>query len=170
VERILTNPRDAIAILNLSGVYDRDAVRVRRGVGLRQNRQVVVIQDEFKAKQPAQVWWSMHTLASAELLQNGRVAVLKQGGKKLWVEIQAPSDASFQVMDASYLPGQSFPLSLNSKNIIGDFAVQKLAVHLRNVTEQTLIISMKLMNEHEGKLQMPGTAPLDLWAGSLAAP
>jgi hypothetical protein len=170
VERILTSPDDAIAILNLSGVYDRDARLVRRGVGLRQDRQVVVIQDEFQTKIPSMVWWSMHTLASAELLQNGRVAVLKQGGKKLWVEIQAPSNAVFARMDSTYLPGQSFPLSLNSPNVVEGFAIQKLTIALHDVTEQTLIVSMKLINDNEASPGLPGTMPLDLWSRSIASP
>jgi hypothetical protein len=169
VERILTHRDDAIAILNLTGVYDRDAWRVRRGIGLRDKRQTIVIQDEFLTKKPSQVWWSMHTLADVELLQNGRVARLSMGGQTLWVEIQAPFDARFSVMNAQYLPGQSFPMSRNSPNIIEDYPVQKLVIFLPNVTQQSLIVSMKIPEPGKRPL-LPHATSLDAWEASVKAP
>jgi hypothetical protein len=166
-ERILTRHDDAMAILNLTGVYERDAWRVRRGVGLRNKRQTVVIQDELQAKKPSQVWWSMHTLATVELLQNGRVAILTMGDKRLWMEIQAPFHASFSVMDASYLPGQSFPLSRNSPNIIAGHPVQKIVIFLPKVTELTLNVSMKILDPGEERPLLPEVRPLDIWAMSM---
>lgn len=163
IDRILTHDSDAMVTLNLSDIYKRDASSVRRGVALRQDRQAVVIQDEIKANAPSQVYWFMHTMGSLELKQNGRVAVIKQADKTLWVEIQAPSAAQFTIMPASYLPSESFPLSSNSPNNFFGTPIQKLSILLNAVTEQTLTVAMKLVKDGETPT-LPGTRPLDAWS------
>jgi hypothetical protein len=170
VERILSRDTDAIAIMNLSGVYDRDAQRVRRGLGLRDKRQIVTIQDEIKMKAPGSIWWSMHTTASVELQQNGRVAILRQGGRNLWMEIQSPASASFAWRDANYLPGLSFPLSQNSPNSFQGVPVKKLTISLPKISETTLSVSMKLMPDTRVIPQLPAPTRLDDWIQAFPAP
>lgn len=170
VERILTQPGDAMALLNLSQVYERDAQKVYRGVALRENRLIVVIQDEIKMKAPSTVWWSMHTMASAELLQNGRVAILKQGDKRLWMEIQAPAQASFTIQYATYLPGLSFPLSKNSPNVFQGETARKLTIQLKQVTEQRITVSMKLVDINQDSPALPDSIPLADWPKAFAQP
>jgi hypothetical protein len=170
VERILTQPSDAMTILNLSAVYDRDAQRVRRGAGLRQQRRVVVIQDEIKMKAPSSVWWSMHTSAQVELQQNGRVAILRQGNKNLWVEIQSPAEAAFAVEAADYLQDLSFPLSRNSPNTFQNAVVRKLTIHRQNVSELTLTVIMQLMTDIRNPPSVPAPVRLDDWAKAFVSP
>jgi hypothetical protein len=169
-ERILTQPEDAMALVNLSAVYDRDASTVRRGVGLRQKRQTVLIQDEIKLKTPGRVWWSMHTTAAVELRENGRVAILKKGGHNLWLEVQSPARAGFMLRDASYLPGLSFPLSKNSPNTFQGEPVKKLTITLENVTAVTLAVGMKIVQDLRSVPEFPVFAPLDDWARLMTAP
>jgi hypothetical protein len=163
VERILSQTSDAIAILNLSEVYERDAESVRRGLGLRDKRQIVTIQDEIRMKAPGSIWWSMHTSAAVELQRNGRVALLKQGGKNLWMEIQSPAAAVFTLRDASYLPGLNFPLSQNSSNSFQGVPVKKLSIQLQNMGETTLTVSMKLMADTRSSPLLPAPGRLDDW-------
>ncbi|HET9239112.1 MAG TPA: hypothetical protein VFO10_17770 [Oligoflexus sp.] len=170
IERILTQPGDAMAIINLSGVYDRDASSVRRGLGLRQKRQTVLVQDEIKMKTPGRVWWSMHTTAAVELQQDGRVAILKKGGQNLWLEIQSPARAGFVLRDASYLPGLSFPLSKNSPNTFQGDPVKKLTITLDNVSAATLSVGMKLVTDTRSAPGFPAFAPLDDWAERMTVP
>jgi hypothetical protein len=169
-ERILTQPDEAMAILNLSPVYDRDAISVRRGVGLRQKRQAVVIQDEIKLRTPGTVWWSMHTSAAVELQENGRVAILRKGGQSLRLDIQSPARAAFVLRDASYLPGLSFTLSKNSPNTFQGDIVKKLTVALEHVSSTTLAVGMKLVTDTRTVPAVPAHAPLDEWARIMAAP
>ena len=62
--------------------------------------------------------------------------MLKLNGKQLVVTIISPSNASFQILDASYLPGQIFPFTKNSVNK----GFKKLAI--------------KLEGEMKGKIQV----------------
>lgn len=166
-ERILTQAGEAMAIVNLSRVYDRDASSVRRGVGLRQKRQTVLIQDEIKMKTPGRVWWSMHTTAAVELRENGRVAILKKGAETLWLEIQSPARAGFVLRDASYLPGLAFPLSKNSPNTFQGEPVKKLTITLEQVNAVTLTVGMKLVPDTRSAPGFPPLAPLDDWARTM---
>jgi hypothetical protein len=169
-ERILTQPADAMAIVNLSAVYDRDASSVRRGVGLRQKRQTILIQDEIKMRTPGRIWWSMHTTAAVELRENGRLAILKRGGQSLWLEIQSPARASFVLREASYLPGLSFPLSKNSPNTFQGEPVKKLTIALENVSAETLTVGMKLVTNIRSAPVFPAVTPLADWARLMTAP
>jgi hypothetical protein len=170
VERILSQATDAMAILNLSAVYDRDAHIVRRGIGLRQQRQVVVIQDEIKMKAPGTVWWSMHTSAAVELQQNGRIAVLRSGGKSLWMEIQSPASAAFTIRDAEHIPGLSFPGSKDTANTFQGEVVKKLTITLQKVSEANITVGMKLIQDMRDIPMLPAPARLDDWAKAFPMP
>ncbi len=166
VERIQSNQKDALGILDLTQVYNRDAQRVKRGIGLRNDRSVVVIQDEIKAKTFANTYWFMHTSATIEMKQAGRVALLKQGKQTLWVEIQTPSTAKFTVMEAKSLPGLNFPKSQNGVNEPDKMPLKKLVIQLNQLTEQTLTVAMTMLKlgNLEPDTPLPGPISLDNWS------
>jgi hypothetical protein len=78
----------------------------------------------------------MHTKADITIRPESNCALLQQNGKKMLVTIKSPSNAVFQVLDASYLPGESFPLTRNSTNL----GFKKLAIQLKNVTSENIEI------------------------------
>ncbi len=49
---------------------------MHRGIALRDENHVIV-QDEIATKKPCPVWWFMHTQATIEVREGGRVACLK---------------------------------------------------------------------------------------------
>lgn len=94
------------AIADLTAGYaGSGAVRVNRGVWLRDNRTRVLIQDEVELSRTAEVAWTMHTPAAVELLTDDR-AVLSQGGVTLEARLLAPAGAAFTVEDVEIPPPQ----------------------------------------------------------------
>jgi len=96
----------------------------------------------------------------------GRVALLKQGNKTLWVEIQAPSTAKFTIMEAKSLLGLSFPLSQNGSNERDKIPLNKLVIQLNQVTEQTLTVAMTILKPGniEPDTPLPDPISLDNWS------
>jgi hypothetical protein len=84
------------------------------------------VQDDFVANATASVWWSMHTKAAISIRAGGKSALLQINNKQMIVTIKSPANAVFQVLDAAYLPGQSFPLTKNSDNV----GFKKLAIKI----------------------------------------
>ncbi|MBD2723110.1 hypothetical protein [Hymenobacter armeniacus] len=116
-------------VVDLSSPYKRDVTSYHRGILLDRTRRTITVQDELKARQGADIWWSMHTKAAIEVTENGRGAILRLGDKKMGARIVSPGPASFQVLAATYLPGEAFPLTKNSPNA----GFRKLAIELKGV-------------------------------------
>jgi hypothetical protein len=122
--RVSFTPDRAFAIADLTSAYAGRATSVRRGVAL-VHRKDVVIHDEVRATKPTSVWWFMHTRAHIELGRDGRSAVLKQNGKRIFVTITVPSSARVSVVDARPLAGMPDPAGQNL-----NAAYHKLAINV----------------------------------------
>ena len=116
---------------DLSSCYSRDVLLYQRSIGMHTSNGLITVQDTVMCKQASTIWWSMHTGANIELGDNGKTAVLKHGNKQMKVYLRSPVNASFVVLSASYLPGQSFPLTKNSPNN----GFKKLAIKISNAKE-----------------------------------
>lgn len=93
-------PQKAFAVVDLTAVYPGQAQKILRGVAML-NRSSVLIQDDLQklaAKTP--LTWRMMTAAQIELSSDGRIATLTQDGKKLQVNLLAPSNARFAIESA----------------------------------------------------------------------
>jgi hypothetical protein len=126
----------AFAIADLTPAYADRATSVRRGIAL-VRRKDVVVHDEVRATKPTSVRWFMHTRAQIELGSDGRSAVLKQNGKRMFVTITAPSSAQVSVVDARPLPGSPDPTGQNL-----NAGYQKLAIDVPSAT--TVEIDVRL--------------------------
>ena len=115
--------------IDLSNCYTRDVSSYTRKILLNKSTTAMTVKDEFVSKDTSIVWWGMHTKADITIRPESNSALLQQNGKKMLVTIKSPSNAVFQVLDASYLPGESFPLTRNSINL----GFKKLAIHLPKV-------------------------------------
>jgi hypothetical protein len=114
--------------------YSRDVKSYFRGVKLDRKNRIISIQDEFHTKSPSTAWWSMHTKADISISDNGRSAVLTQNGKKAKLQIVGEKDARFQVLPATYLPGEDFPYTKNSENK----GFRKLCIKMENVKSEKI--------------------------------
>lgn len=123
--------------LDLANCYSRDVSSYSRKIQLNKVTSIITVEDNFVSKSNATVWWSMHTKAKIELVSEGKTALLKLNGKQMVVTIKSPSNASFQILDASYLPGETFPFTKNSLNN----GFYKLAIKLKGeMTEKIEVI------------------------------
>ncbi len=131
-----STPNEGYFVLNMQECYQRDVKNYMRGVKLDRGNRYITIQDEFEAKSPSTVWWNMHTKAEIEISKDGRSATLVLKGKKAKLQIIGAKNAKFQVLPATYLPGEEFPLTKNSDN--KDF--KKVCIKMENVKSEKLRI------------------------------
>ena len=131
-----STPQQAEAVVDLSQAYATDAKRVLRTFTL-PDRKRLVVTDELSARQPAELWWFLHTEADVALSDQGRTATLSRNGKTFTVRLQEPADAAFEVMDC-----QPLPSSPNPQPQADNRGRRKLALHLRNVGDTRIQVSL----------------------------
>ncbi len=125
---------------DLSECYARDVSVYQRHLSLDRGKRTISIRDQFTAVRPSTVWWSMHTKARAELISGGRAVRLTQGNRTARLDLVGAGSATFQILPATYLPGQSFPKTKNSENI----GFRKIAVRLQNITTADFTVTFRL--------------------------
>lgn len=97
-----TAPGAAFAACDLTEAYACfGAEKIRRGFLVFDHRSKCLVQDEITCREPATIWWRMHTRIQDIKFENNR-AVLKQDGHTLTVTMQTPG-ASFFLMPAEPL-------------------------------------------------------------------
>ena len=141
IENYVSKDKGGFAIADLTNAYD-DAISVRRGVMLDENRTKVTIRDEVTLNEDGTAWWFMHTKANIEILKDGSAARLTLNDKYLWIELDSDKDAHFTVMDASPLSVSPNPSGQNKNE-----GIRKLAIELNHVEDYTLTIQMIPMLE-----------------------
>jgi len=94
--------------------------------------------DELQARQPADIWWFLHTEAKVKLKDDGRTAVLSQHEKTFTVRLQEPVGAAFQVMDCRPLPSSPDPEPQADNR-----GRRKLALHLAGVQATRIQVSLE---------------------------
>jgi len=98
------------AIVDLSNAYLENASgKIRRGIALINNRQDILIQDEYNLDQPRFIQWGMTTQATITLQTDGS-AILTQNNKKFYAKILSPSGWKFGIASAQ----QSSPQKTNA--------------------------------------------------------
>lgn len=164
ITRYKSDPSFSFAIADLTPAYSSPAnptvQQMLRGIGLSQNH--FIVQDEITPAGAIDLWWFMHTGATASVGSDDRTATLSQGGysfKRLWCTVMSPSEATFAVMDAKPLPSSPKPSGQAS-----NAGVQKLAVHLRLTVPTTISVLMyPLQSDQEQPEQLPPITPLSQW-------
>lgn len=145
--RFESKPDAAFAIADLTPAYAADVQRAERGLRLI-GRKSVLVQDEVMTKQPAEVWWFLHTAAKIQLGRDGRTAELQRGTKRLRAILLSPAKASFEVMAAEPLP--TSPVALQQAKNKG---TSKLAVHLTDVTDLRLAVLLEPVTDGPASTQ-----------------
>lgn len=129
--------------LDLTSCYSRDVTSYTRKIQLNKQTSLITLFDSVKAKRPSTVWWSMHTMATICIQDNGKAALLRIGDKQMRAVIKSPADVVFEVSDAVYLPGASFPKTMNTPNT----GFRKLLIKARNFTEGTIQVEFRPLNK-----------------------
>lgn len=105
-ERKAADP--AWAVVDLTEAYEPHAQRAVRTFTLADRKRLIVT-DQLEARQPADLWWFLHTEAKVDLNDGGRTAVLSQRGKTFTVRLEEPPGTAFQVMECRPLPSSPRP-------------------------------------------------------------
>lgn len=156
-----SKPRGAFTVLDMTGVYRKDAASMKRGMMLTGDRTQLIVQDEMKLKAPSELYWFMHTKADIDIVEDGRAAILRQGDKRLYAKlIEAPAGAAFSVMDAEPLP-----TSPNPDGQTPNFGVRKLTIHMTDVSEANVAVWLvPLYDTDPIPSAVPAFVPLDAWS------
>lgn len=154
--KYVTGVDGAYAVLDMSSASP-DTSKHIRGVKLYDNRSKVVLQDEIEFKKSSELYWFGHTLAEIELSEDGKRAILTNGGKKLQAEIISPVGATFTTMPASRL--ESSPDVKNGDNS----SYQKLTIHMENVLKTRIMIAFLPLEGKEFEDELPKNTPIEKW-------
>jgi hypothetical protein len=122
-----STPRQAVAVVDLGQAYQSHADRALRTFAL-EDRKRLVLTDELEAREPAELWWFLHTKADVELMDGGRTARLSSNGKTFHVKLREPADAAFSVMKCQPLPSSPNPAPQASNK-----GRSKIAIHLKGI-------------------------------------
>jgi hypothetical protein len=118
-----------------------------------------LVQDEIEANPSVDVWWFMHTPAAAKIEEDGRGAILQQGGAQIRVELLSPAEGRFQIMNAEPLASSPQPAN-QAKNQ----SFKKLAIHLGAFTFGPIAVSLTpLAEEKPATVAATGLTPLSEW-------
>jgi hypothetical protein len=144
------------AILDLTEAYHPHVQQLHRGFALL-DRRAVLVRDELVASEaPNELWWSMVTRAEIQLLDEGRVAELRQNEQMLRAEILQPAEGSFSVRPAIPLPQSPHPDGQAENS-----GVQLLTIELNVQKQQAL--SVLLCPGPEPKVDRSRDVPLADW-------
>jgi len=156
IVKFASRPDRSLAVADLSAAYARQAREVRRGLALLDGRQVLV-QDEVRAAQPAEVWWFLHTPADITVADDGRRATLSLRDRRLQAEVLTPAEARWTVLDARPLPTSPQPEKQHPNP-----GIRKLALRLPNVTELRLAVRLVPLGSETAPAP-PAVQPLEAW-------
>ena len=109
VEKNINNPGGGYVILDMTDVYQRNAVDAKRGFAYF-NRTQALVRDEFTLKDAGTAYWQMHTYAEVEISEDGKTATLTQDEKTIELRLfdENGSDYKFETMNA-YAYGATEP-------------------------------------------------------------
>lgn len=129
-----SNASGGYSVVDLTNVYKADVLSAYRGLKVFNNRTAILLQDEFDLREESVVYWSAHTEARIEII-NEKLARLVMNGKSLYAYITSEQGA-FTVMSGNTpLPGT-----------IGEFCnldnrgINKLVIKLENVISGILTV------------------------------
>jgi hypothetical protein len=93
----------AFTLIDLTSAYERFAKKVTRGLAMTDDRQAVLVQDEFDIEKPCKLVWAMTTDAKISL-EKEWIARLTINGKELIAQVLSPYHAPFTVESAEQKP------------------------------------------------------------------
>lgn len=132
--RAASNDFSSYYVADLSKLYPDQVTSWRRGVKLTDNRQQVIVQDEFQTKTKSPVSWRMQTAAQISVSADGKTAYLVSNGRLMQATI-TKGPGAFTVSAAAPMglspnPQQTPNTGYSALTIdfVGDTTPQTLAV------------------------------------------
>ena len=144
---------DAYAVYDMSQIYSTWASGYKRGFYVGDNRRSLTVRDEITLKNPAQIYWFMHTKADIEPTENG--AILTKNGKKLKLEVQSSCAFEVSKMDAEPLSTSPKPLQTSNDGIY------KAAIRLTGSGNVTIEVKLSPYEENVSPMMNCSTS---LWS------
>lgn len=145
-ETMHSGTSSSYAILDMTGAYDKKTTpdgtestavtSAKRGIRLFKDRSRIMLQDEITTSWESDIYWFMHTDADITIQEGGKTAVLRKGGKALYLNLICNADVSFEKMAAS--PLETSPNPSDQRSDYG----YKLAIHAKDVTQLDLAVEM----------------------------
>lgn len=99
IDKKLNGKDGGYGVLDLTSAYENYAVKVNRGFNFI-NRNELLMRDEFLLKREGEVIWQMHTKADADIVENGKAVILKDGDNRLYVKLLTKGNLEFEVVEA----------------------------------------------------------------------
>lgn len=103
-------------VVNMTPVYEGQLKSVVRGIGLREDRSVLV-QDELQAEKKATVRWGMVTRAEVKITGDG-TATLERSGQRLDFRVLAPAGVKLKLYDTEK-PKREYDVENKGTRMIG---------------------------------------------------
>ena len=129
-----SNSSGGYSVVDLSNVYKASALSAYRGLKVFNNRSAIMIQDEFELREESVVYWSAHTEARIDII-NEKLARLVLNGKSLYAYITSDL-GTFTVMSGNTpLPG-----SIGQFGNLDNRGVNKLVIQLEDVVSGVLSV------------------------------
>ena len=139
-------------VVDMTSVYDGQLASAKRGVGLRQDRSVI-IQDEIKSlDHDTTIRWGMVTGADVTM-RDRHTAILRQEGKHLTLSVLGQADTSLELFETAIPPHDYDEPNPNTRMIGFKF-------QLPASTETEIIV---LLNAGEAEPEPPVFIPLKNW-------
>ncbi|HVU26295.1 MAG TPA: heparinase II/III family protein [Verrucomicrobiae bacterium] len=128
VKADMSHTQFMFAVADLTPAYAKNAQSVKRGIALI-NGQQVLVQDEIVARNPAHVFWFMHTPAQIDISKDGKTATLILNQQTMSARLLDPKDAKFSILDAAPLPTSPNPAGQKDNK-----SIESLTVELQGAT------------------------------------
>jgi hypothetical protein len=154
-----TDKNQTFAVVDMCEAYKGKAKSIMRGMKLFENRTKLLVQDEIVCEQKSEIYWFMHTDASIDISCDGKIATLAKGSKQVIAVLTSPTDAVFQIMDASPLPQSPKP-----QQNVDRSKYKKLTIHIENVVNITINVTfIPLYSEEKLFNEIPLIIPIKDW-------
>jgi hypothetical protein len=165
VERFVTKPLGAFAVLDMTASRADRLNAGRRGVQLTPGREQVIVQDEFDLKSAGDAYWFMHTKAEIAVAEDGRSVDLTQNGKHMNLTLVSNDAAlKFEVTKAQTMEWETeqYPsLVIPGQNT--NLGVQRLVVHSKNKKDFKMMVVFTPQAIPGLPVVLPEYKPLDEW-------
>ena len=153
--------RAMFAVTDLTAAHSyRGAESVVRGMYVDKATETVTIQDEVKIQKPSELYWFMHTKANISIAEDGRTAVLSQGGYRMGVSLVGSSALKLTKMQATPLNTSPHP-----SDMADDSGIYKLVIHATGITDETFAVQIYPLTGSETAQTIAGSCtPISEWS------
>ena len=161
---LFSSESNSYAVTDMTNVYSEHATSAKRAVALTNDKTIAFVQDEINLKSSGELYWFMHTDAEIVRMEDNTAALLKKSNKYMYMKILSPANAEFDVLSATPLPSSPIPAVQNNNE-----GIQKLSIHMTNVTNTTITVAMVPLGTSQiTPVVYPVVRPISDW-GNLSA-